>query len=233
MAENISPEERLFKVIQQGKNSAPEEGKSGGKRFGGWLRGLRRLMSSIGRAPSAEKKGFSWKAIVPADFKLPELEPGVINKVLVAALIVVVALAVYLSASKRRDTTMITAAVSKIQTAPVGGKEKITPLKKVGFYLDEIRKRDIFHPAPEKSAVEVKQEVSVSDSLKKASEGLKLQGISWGPMPKAMILWQDDKESNMYFLIKGQAIGSTGIRVKEIHRNKVVIGDDKEEMELL
>ncbi|MCX5677839.1 MAG: hypothetical protein NTY76_01895 [Candidatus Omnitrophica bacterium] len=231
MAENISPEERLFKVIQQGKNSAPEEGKPGGKKFGEWLRGLKRFISAVGAPPSGEKKGFNWKTIIPANLKLPELEPGVINKVLAAALIIVAILVIYALTSKRQDTTMITDAVSKIQIASVGGNEKIEPLKKADFYLAEIRKRDIFHPIPKEAVTETKQ--GASGKLKKAAESLKLQGISWGPAPKAMILWQNDKEGNMYFLTKGQTIGSTGIKIKEIRKDKVVIGNDEEEMDLL
>ena len=95
-----------------------------------------------------------------------------------------------------------------------------------------MRKRDIFRPAPKETEAEEAKPV-VSDSLKKGAEDLKLQGIAWGPAPKAMILWQKDKESNMYFLTNGQEIGATGIKVKEIYRDKVMIGNDEEEMELL
>jgi hypothetical protein len=233
MAENISPEERLFKVIQQGKDPDPGEKGPGDGKFGGWLRGLKRLISSIGSAHPERKKGFDWNSVIPAGLKLPELEPGAINKILAIVLVIVLALTAYLSSIKRRDTMKITDAVSKIQIASAAGKEKMEPLKKVDFYIDEIRKRDIFRPAPKEAEVETKQAVTVSDSLKKEAESLKLQGIAWGPAPKAMILWQKDKESNMYFLMKGQAIGATGIRVKEIYKDKVVIGDDKEEVELL
>ena len=232
MAENISPEERLFKVIQQGKNPASGNEKPGDKKLAGWLRAFKRFASSIGSAASGENKGFDWKSIVPANFKLLELEPGAINKALAVTLVVVMMLVVYSSISKRQDTTKITDAVSKIQIAPLAGGEKMEPLNKVDFYVDGIRRRDIFHPVmPEEAAVGTEQ--PVSELLKKAAESLKLQGISWGSTPKAMILWKTDKESNMYFLMKGQAIGSTGVKVKEIYRDKVVIGTDEEEMELL
>lgn len=231
MAENISPEERLFKVIQQGKNSPSDEKGPGERKSGGWLRALKRARSSIGSASPEGKKPFDWKKIIPANLKLPELDPGGLNKVLAAALAVTVALVIYASTSKRQDTMKITDAVSKIQIASVGGKEKIEPLKKLNSYIEEIRRRDIFRPAPKEVQEETKP--AVSDTLKKTAESLKLQGISWGPSPKAMILWQNDKESNMYFLMKGQEIGATGVRVKEIQRDKVVIGTDEEEMELL
>ncbi|MBU0881262.1 MAG: hypothetical protein KKE81_03585 [Candidatus Omnitrophica bacterium] len=235
MAENISPEERLFKVIQQGKSRAPGAGESEGKKPGGWLRGVKRFLSPIVPAFSENKKGFDWKKLVPKNIKLHELDPGTINRILVGILAVIAALVVYSSAGKRQDTTRITEAVSKIQIASITGRDKIEPLKEESFYLDQIRNRDIFHLPPKEKEIERKPEPerNVSDSLKKATQNMKLQGISWGGVPKAMIFWQSDKESKMYFLREGQSIGATGIKVKEVHRNKVVIGDDEEEMELL
>ena len=233
MADNISPEERLFKVIQQGKAPAPGAGEPEGKKPDGWLRGVKHFISSIIPGFSEDKKGFDWKKLIPENVKLPDLEPGVINRILAGALVVIVALVIYSSLSKRQDTTRITDAVSKIQIASVAGREKIEPLKEESFYLDQIKKRDIFHPPLKEKEPEAKIEQDVSDSLKKATQNLKLQGISWGDTPKAMILWQSDKEGKMYFLKAGQAIGSTGIKVKEVHRNKVIVGDDKGEMELL
>jgi hypothetical protein len=231
MAENISPEERLFKVIQQGKGPTPEDGKPGNKKFNEWLRGLKHFMAAAGSAFSKGNKGFDWKKIAPANLKIPELEPGAINKILAVALFIVVMLVAYSSMSKRQDTMKITDAVSKIQIASAGGKEKIEPLKKADFYLGEIRKRDIFRPVPKEEVIEAKP--AVSGRLKKAAENQKLQGIAWGAVPKAMILWQNDKENSMYFLTKGQTIGSTGVRIKDIKKDKVIIGDDEEEMELL
>jgi len=231
MAENISPEERLFKVIQQEKKAPSEKGKPGDKRPGGWLSRIKRLMPPASVAQPAQKKGFDWKKIVPAHMKLPELEPGVINRALAGILAVIVMLVIYASVSKRQDTTRISDAVSRMQTASAGGKERIEPFKEISYYLGGIRKRDIFRPTPKEAPVEVKQ--AVSDSLTKTAGDLKLQGIAWGNVPKAMILMQGDKEGRVYFLTKGQTIGSTGVKVKEIYRNKVMIGDDKEDMELL
>ncbi|MFH1189707.1 MAG: hypothetical protein V1682_03370 [Candidatus Omnitrophota bacterium] len=231
MAENISPEERLFKVIQQGKRPASGPGEPVEKRTDGWLRSVKHFIPSITAAFSGHKKGFDWKKLVLENVKLPELDPGVINRILAGTLVAILALVIYTSAGKRQDTTKITEAVSKIQIASMTGREKIEPLKEADFYLDQVRNRDIFHPSLKETEAEPEQ--NVSDSLKKAADPLKLQGISWGDVPKAMILWQADKESKMYFLKVGQEIGATGIKVKDISKNKVMIGDDKEEMELL
>jgi hypothetical protein len=230
MAEHISPEERLFKVIQEGKVPG-KEGGSKRNRLAEWLREAKRFALSIGSASPDRSKGSGRKWAIPAHVKLPELEPEHINKILAAVLVITALLTIYSVVSKRQDTVRLTAAVSKIRISPVSGAGKPTPFKMVDEYIEEIRKRDIFHPTTIAPIVEPQQ--AVSESLVKSAGNLKLKGISWGDAPKAMILRQDDKENKMYFLTKDQMIGSTGIKIKEIYRNKVVISDGKEDMELL
>ena len=50
MAENLSPEERLFKVIQEGKQERSKDGseKRVSKNIDEWIRGIRRFIFSIG-----------------------------------------------------------------------------------------------------------------------------------------------------------------------------------------
>jgi hypothetical protein len=231
MAENISPEERLFNVIQRGKQPAPGSGESGDKKPGLWASLLKRFMPPGKPQMQEEKKGFDWKKIFPASIKLPELEAAAINKILILALFVTTIFFTKSLLTKQKDATKIADTVSKIHASSSLGMKKVEPFKALNYYLGEIRNRDIFRPAPKGVTTGARREVS--DSLKKAAENLKLKGVSWGETPKAMILWQDDKDSKIYFLTEGQEIGTMGIKVKEIYRNKVKIGDDKEEMELL
>jgi hypothetical protein len=44
-----------------------------------------------------------------------------------------------------------------------------------------------------------------------------------------MILWQDGKDSRMYFLVEGQAIGASGLKVTKISKNTVTVGNEREE----
>jgi len=44
---------------------------------------------------------------------------------------------------------------------------------------------------------------------------------------------KNEKEDKMYFLGEGQAIGSTGVKVKAILKDKIVISYESAEMELL
>lgn len=229
MAENISPEERLFKVIQQAKQPGPEEAGPVDKKPGGWLGALKRLIPSRRSAAAGPKKGFNWKRVTPSHIKLPELNPGIINRILAAALIVIVVLVAYSAVNKRQDTKKITEAVSKIPAPPISLKMK--PLEEASSYLNKVKKRNIFDYALKAPDGETKQVLSAT--LQELSRGLKLQGIAWGDTPKAMIFSQEEGESKMYFLMKGQEIGTTGVKIVKISKDKVVIGDGKTEMDLL
>jgi len=238
MAENLSPEERLFKVIRDGKQEKPKDSPEKhtvniGKDVDEWMRGVKRFILSIGaRRPGIAGKGFDWKKIVPHPAKLQEVSPKLINKVLAVILVLIAALVAYSAFYERRDMSKVTEAISRLQKSPLTGiREKIESFQSLEFYLNEVRKRDIFHPAPKGMMLEPK--AAGKESLSKAAENLKLQGISWGDRPMAMILWQNDKESKMYFLIKGQSIGSTGIKVKTIYKNRVTIESEDSEMDLL
>ncbi|MDD5225838.1 MAG: hypothetical protein PHV97_01465 [Candidatus Omnitrophica bacterium] len=226
MSDTLSPEERLFKVIQQGKLTPGQDSGANKKKTGGWFEIFKRFTP----AKNAAKPGAGWKAVLPVQIRWPELEPDIINKVLVAVLVVLMVAAFWVS-GKRKDVAVITEAVSKIRGSVEEGKKKIESLKALSFYLDEIRKRDIFRPSVETSAGEVAQRKS--ETIVKAAEKMKLQGISRGDVPKAMILCQDGNDSKMYFLVEGQAIGTTGFKVTKISKNTVTVGDGTEETVLL
>jgi hypothetical protein len=226
MSDTLSPEERLFKVIQQGKQTpGPDRGASDKKKGGGFDR-FKRFIASI----TAGKTGAERKENLSAGIKWPELEPENINKVLIVVLVVLV-VAVFMVSGKQKDVAVITEAVSKIKVSLEEGKKKIQPLKALSSYLSGMRKRNVFSAGVEAPAVE--GALKKTEPVGKAAEVMKLQGISWGEVPKAMILWQDGKENKMYFLVEGQAIGTTGFKVVKIFRNTVTVGDGIEETVLL
>ncbi|MEI6569472.1 MAG: hypothetical protein WCR20_22530 [Verrucomicrobiota bacterium] len=72
MAEKISPEERLFKVIQQGKQAAGQEVKASEKQTGSWYEKLMNLMPArtLGKTSAASGKSFiaaiDWPELVVA-----------------------------------------------------------------------------------------------------------------------------------------------------------------------
>ncbi len=227
MADTISPEERLFKVIQQGKLTAGQDRSGSGEKTGGGFERFKRFIT----AQIAGKTGADSREGLLARIKWPELEPGIVNKVLAVVLVVALGLVAYEVLGKHKDVAVIMEAVSRIKTLPEEDKKKIEPLKALSFYLSEIRKRDIFRANAESPVVENVQ--IKSESLEKAVESMKLQGISRGDVPKAMILWQNGKDSKMYFLVEGQAIGTSGFKVIKILKNTVTVGDGVEETVLL
>lgn len=227
MADTISPEERLFKVIQQGKQTAGQDRGASGKKTGGVFEKFKHFIT----AQIAGKTGAVSRESLLARIQWPELEPGIINKVLAVVLVVVLVSVAFGVLGKRKDVAVITEAVARTKALPEEGKKKIDPLKTLSFYLNEIRKRDIFRMNAETPVVESVQ--VKSESLAKTAETMKLQGISRGDVPKAMILWQNGKDSKMYFLVEGQAIGTSGLKVIKISRNTVTVGDGIEETVLL
>jgi hypothetical protein len=227
MADTLSPEERLFKLIQQGK---PPPGQAGGlneKKNGSWFERSKSFITSqiFGSTGAGPKANFLKR------IKWPELELETINKVLAVVLAIVLMFVVYALSGKHKDVAMITNAAARIGALPGDAKKKIETLKELSFYLNEIQKRDVFHATAGATVVQSVQRMS--EALSKTTETMKLQGISWGDVPKAMILVQEDKDSKMYFLVEGQAIGTTGLKVTEISRSTVKVSDGVEETVLL
>ncbi|HEC69950.1 MAG TPA: hypothetical protein ENI31_06695 [Candidatus Omnitrophica bacterium] len=105
-------------------------------------------------------------------------------------------------------------------------------LKKPSFYLEKVRKRDIF-----KMASQVKEEKKpTSPEVKKASipsiaekvKDLRLVGIAWSEDPDVMI--EDTKLKKTFFLKRGDYIND--LEVRAIFKDKVVLGYESEEIEL-
>lgn len=227
MSDAISPEERLFSVIQQSKRNQERSGKTEPKNPGAVPRRASQGNGSgfkasdfLKRIASLEKRALSFKARW-------EIKPETINKFLIVALTVVLGFVIFAAAKKTKDVNLISEAVSKIRSFPGTGRKPEEPLKDLSYYLNEIKRRDIFHanaPAPVFQGLP-----KTSPQFAKATEDLKLQGISWADIPKAMILWENGKESRMFFLVEGQPIGTTGFKVVKINRNRVIIGNGSEE----
>ncbi len=221
---NVSPEEKLFNIIQKGPN-APVEPRTQAKSI------RSELPTSI---PKLKMFFAKLKIKPPAAFsekKLSEIEPALINKALMAVLCVVTILVLHVAINRRPDVATLTSALSKTQVPQVMGRE-IEPFREVSYYLKASGKRDIFKPAPKTDKkVSVFQPRPALDRLKEKTAGLKVKGIAWGVVPKVMI--EDEGTGKIYFLKEGQLIGATGVKVKTILRNKVEIIYEEEVMELL
>ena len=105
-----------------------------------------------------------------------------------------------------------------------------SPLKKLSYYLEEVRTRDIFNPLPkiiEADGVGGRKR-KVSAKIAEAAKDLKLTGISWSDDPDVFI--EDIKSKRVYFLKKGEMIGK--IKIEAIFRDKVVLSYEGEELTL-
>jgi len=233
MADNISPEEKLFKVIREGKKdgSKPASGPHGIK---GFFAGFsfdklgKNIFTARPRPPRAAISG------APGTFSisLSDIKPKTVNTALAVILAALTALVIYTAIKER---PRIAAIAEKATAAPAEAveTEAIEAFKPVKFYLDEVEKRNIFQPISAQKTEEEKVDPKkvAMDTLGALAADLQLQGISWGQSSKAMI--KSEKEDKMYFLGEGQAIGSTGIKVKAIHKDEIVISYEDAEMELL
>jgi len=249
----------LFKIIQDGKKNppggnAPAPAETNGRGKPGWVK---RFFAPPGRpkevlseanvpaTPAAAGEKKSWfsqakiqgaetaTAIFASPINLREQDIKAINKILAVICIAVTALVFYYLINKRPNIVDIT---GRPYDAPFPRKSKETmqAFKPLSFYMDSVKKRDIFRLPPEKKdvkAASAEGKEAAAKKLKQLIGGLKLQGISWGASPKAMV--KDELDGQVYFLKEGEAIGTSGIKIKTISKDKVIVGYKKEEMELL
>ena len=229
--ENISPEERLFKIIQEGKN--PSSGKpSPRKKIKIDLRGIKGFFANLKPKAAVSNEQITAPSLA-LPIKFQEIEPKAINKILIGILGFITILTINATVNKGHSIAKISTAISRIQIQAMKNKT-IEAFKPLSSYMEEVKNRDIFT----RLAVEAKAATGsfwmrggeAQDKLKDMAKDLKLVGISWGNSPKAMI--RSEKENNTYFLKQGQTIGMTGIELKTIFKNKVVINYQGSEMEL-
>ena len=216
-----TPEKQLLKLIEEPKTKEinPVEA----------LHKTRRLFSR--GALSARFSFFKKKVQDGRVIKKPSLAVNDINNILKVCIF---GLVVYLSWSFMNDQKILNKGVMpevektyKVASAIVGSP---LALKKKTYYLEQIRKRNIF------SLVEEKPELSVVEEKKKVipqivelTKDLVLVGISWSDSPEVMI--EDKKASRTFFRKRGEMINDK-IKVQGIFKDKVILSYEGQEKEL-
>lgn len=157
-----------------------------------------------------------------------------INKVLRAGIILLLAyLALNFAFNYRRikvkDSQLKNNEAKKSRALFLPGEEPFEesfPKKDLAYYLDPIKKRNIF----KFGVVEQKQDKDNlgSGRIAKLAEGLKLVGISFSDFPEAMI--ESEKESKTYFAKEGDFVRQ--LSVKKIFKDYVVLEYEGEEYNL-
>jgi hypothetical protein len=251
--ENLLPEERLFKAIQQEKKASMQGRKApGGIAQGGparrslgagigqsFLKVVRRKIFGKGAEKNGEetKKSFAflakWQDIdFIKTFLLTGIDLTIVNRGLVLMIAALAALTIHYVVSNRLTMAGLMSSIARVKF-DAARPQAIEAFQPLDYYLNQVRSRDVFNPV----AARVERPVVVEQTppppkprLSDMARGLKIVGIALGATPKAMV--KDDLTQEVYFLKEGDVIGNTGIAIKAISKDKVLIGLEEEEMEL-
>jgi hypothetical protein len=214
---NISPEERLFKVIQETKK--PASGGTPPLRATKWGSNLKDWIAS--RLTVFGARNGNKKIVLP--IKLHEIDLKKVNRALWFILIFLILLTAYY-AFKRPNLSKVTGAVFGGSYQARGSKPMDT-FKPLAFYAEQARKRDIFHPVT--SAIKG----IAGSGLQALTKDLGLAGI-YQPVGKPLEAMIEDKAAKKtYFLKTGDEI--KGMKVKAILKDRVILQYGEEEMELM
>ncbi len=219
MAKEISPEERLFNVIQKEKNSSLVDRKKitlkpqGLKRF---FLGL--ILKSRTHLQGSDRDS---EPNVFLSVKLEHIDLEFINKTLCIILFVLIAVLIYSALNKKMIPLKMLSIVSGSAFQAIRSKslEDYQPLRS---YIEEVKKRDLFHPATAAGAF-------LKASLSGMTKDLSLSGIYQGQYPEVII--EDKATKKVYFLKQGDEI--KGMKVKSILNDRVILQYGEEEFELL
>lgn len=247
--DTISPEERLFRVIQEDKKNlaaAEKADPAAGRTEAGTLRqaagppgekarGWKSFFVGGGPNPKASPvAALSWRGRdVVRQILSGGIDLDILNRVLMAVLVGLAGIVGQQAFYKKSRIEELMAAVSRIKfEAPE--PEAIEDFYPADYYLDQVRQRNIFRPALEAEKVAIKPieppPAPPKPKLPDMVRGLKMVGIAWGDAPKVMI--KDEATQEVYFLREKEFIGKTQIEVRAILRDKVIVGYEEEEMEL-
>jgi hypothetical protein len=224
MKNNISPEERLFNAIQEGKK-IPDR-KSGTKNGLSTLKDIWQKMETMFAGPLMASDDIEREE--------PRVNIKIINTVLYVILAILIGAVGYEIVYARAKEARIAEIVPMKQLASVVRSEPFEDFKPLETYLGDIKKKDIFHPlAAEPIAPVAVQEtvpvVQAGPSINDLMKDLSLAGIYEGEHAEVMI--EDKTQKKTYFLKEGDEI--KGMKVKTILKDRVTLQLGTEEADLL
>lgn len=229
-----TPEEQLLKLIegQGGQGAAPEAGKKPARKSFNPFAGLGKISGMFEYWKSSfQKKGQSGGGGAAVALEAA-LDIKWVNRALIVMVMVTMAYLVFDLAFFKpgRKDFLSQVAVSEPVFSPMNGLN--AQAKDPSFYLDAVKRRNIFLPAGSGSPV-AEEEAGVSTTggsniINEMLQGYKLVGISWGEEPLAML--EESATGRTYFLKKGQEF--KGIKVQEIGKERVKLTFEGQEAEL-
>ena len=222
---NISPEEKLFNIIQKSEKvtNNSEESTQENQHVDkvGLFAKLRHYFESYFHPAYIKDNGFSVTTFLHTD----RIDIKLLNKAFIVILIFLSSYIVFYVIGQRQNVSTIINAISSVKLAPVIGKKSVewTPL---GFYLSKVRKRNIFESSP----LETKNlKRHTAPTITKLKKSLKLVGIYWGEYTEVMI--EDTDAGRTYFLKAGDEIKGTVI--KKILKDSIILVYDNQEFQLM
>jgi len=221
---NISPEERLFKVIQETKKPNAQSPVRR-DRLPLNLKGLKQVLGNfiLKFRPGTQIKEPMARASFALPIKLYDIDFKKVIRVLWVILASLILLTAYY-ALKKPNLSRVTSAVFEGGYQARGAKP-IEAFKPLAFYAEQARKRDIFHPVT--SAIKG----IAGSGLQALTKDLCLAGI-YQPIGKpSEVMIEDKAAKKTYFLKEGDEI--KGMKVKAILKDRVILQYGEEEMELM
>lgn len=206
--DELSAEERLLQVIQNGGKPLFSEEKSFFEKF---YRGLRSKFHR-GEAVSQEAKPDTASILVR------------LNKALILGGVLVMVLSGVNIFFFQPDIGLLHSRVAEALPTQERSNLKIPPVEQ---YLTSLTGRSLFQPTTMEAAP--KEPPPGAEDIAGTLNNLKLVGIAWGATPEAMI--REVQQGRTFFLKEGEKI--KGVSVKQILKDRVVLeynGQTKEFM---
>lgn len=162
---------------------------------------------------------------------LRQLDIRLLNKILkfsLAALVTCFIVNLSLSTTNLKKELNFEIKVEKL--AEAGGAAKTSSiLKSASYYLDRAKEKDIFRKGMKKIMTAAGVTKTPSQRIMEATANYRLVGISWSENPDVMI--EDTKTQRTFFLKRGQVI-ENDIMLKDVFKDRVILGFAGEEVEL-
>lgn len=224
MAENISPEERLFKVIQEGKKSTRKPPVWRMPGFG--LPQLKQFFTGfLSKKAKIDKQALPGGTSIALPFSgLGHIDFKLVNKVLYAILAVITIIVIYWVMYQRPNLSKATSLIYT-RAYPELKSKSTEVFKPLSFYAERAKKRDIFHPA------NTQIKASGGLRLQELIKDLSLAGIYQGEGQHFEAMIEDKLAKKTYFIKAGDDI--KGMKVKDILKDRVILQYGDEELELL
>jgi len=232
--EKISPEERLFKVIQERKKSDDPASPPGRfeipvrqdkplfNPFKKWKQLLVHFIRKFKPVSPGKEPAAAEPAVLP--MALQSLDLKLVTKVLMGVLAFLI-LWTALEIFQRPGLLKVTGGVLE-EGYQIGSTKPVDIFKPLAFYVQQAKSRDLFQPV-----VSAKRGKSGGPVASGITKDLALAGIYQGEGQNFEAIIEDKSIQKTYFLKIGDQIN--GMTIKAILKDRVILQYGKEEMELL